>query len=411
MPDDIYTARWRMLALLVAGYVGLTLNWFNIASAFTPISEDLGASFTQLAFLIALFLIGYGVVHIPAGLLATRLGLKRTLVLGIVLQSVGGILSGLAVDYADLAVYRVLAGIGGSIFLSVSVGAVSVWFRNHEINFALGITGGAAFSIGAALGLYGCVALTEVIGWRTMLIVCGVFNLVLAAAAAAWFRTPPDVTGLAGAEITRDGLAKALWDRQLWIYGGAMIGVYGAYITASQLLGEYAIDELGFTGGQGGLLGAVFALAGIPGSLLGGHLADRLKNYRLIMVVPFLAMSAALFLIPIRSAPLLWFLSGLIGFLFLFSFPAWLCVPAEISRVDAEHIGTAVGLMLTLAAVGGFVFPIIFGKVVPAAGYGTGWATLGVLSLLTALIGLFGRPGPTPAPTGKPTGPTETAGL
>ncbi|MEU5397850.1 MFS transporter [Streptomyces sp. NPDC005963] len=407
MSEDTYAARWSMLALLVAGYVGLTLNWFNIASAFTPISEELGASFTQLTFLIALFLIGYGVVHIPAGLLATRLGLKRTLVLGIVLESVGGILSGVAVGYTDLAIYRVVAGIGGSIFLSVSVGAVTVWFRNHEINLALGITGGAAFSVGAALGLYGCVAFTEVAGWRTMLIVCGVLNLVVGAAAALWFRTPPDVAGLAGAEITRDGLSKALWDRQLWIYGGAMIGVYGAYITASQLLGEYAIDELGFSSAQGGLLGAVFALAGIPGSLLGGYLADRLKNYRLIMVVPFLAMSAALCVVPVRSAALLWSLSALIGFLFLFSFPAWLCVPSDVSRVDPEHIGTAVGLMLTLAAVGGFVVPVVFGEVVTAAGYGAGWVTLGAVSVLTALIGLLGRPGPAPAPTAVPARTTE----
>lgn len=49
-----------MLALLVLGYVSLTLNWFNIASAFTPISEDLGVSFEQLAMLIALFVLGYG---------------------------------------------------------------------------------------------------------------------------------------------------------------------------------------------------------------------------------------------------------------------------------------------------------------------------------------------------------------
>ncbi|MFI1016045.1 nitrate/nitrite transporter [Streptomyces sp. NPDC020965] len=409
MSEDIYATRWHMLALLVAGYVGLTLNWFNIASAFTPISEELGTSFTQLAFLIALFLIGYGVVHVPAGLLATRLGLKRTLVLGIVLQSVGGILSGIAVEYTDLAIYRVIAGIGGSIFLSVSVGAVTVWFRHHEINFALGITGGAAFSVGTALGLYGCVALTDAFGWRTMLVSCGVLNLIVAAAAAAWFSTPPGVAGLAGTEITRSGLTKALWDRQLWIYGGAIVGVYGAYITVSQLIGEYAIDELGFSSGQAGALGAVFALAGIPGSLVGGYVTDRLKNYRLVMVVPFLAMSAALFLVPIRSAPLLWFLSALIGFLFLFGFPAWLCVPSNVSRIDAEHIGTAVGVMLTLAAIGGFIGPVVFGKVVPAAGYSAGWVTLGVFSVLTTLIGLLGRPGPAPAPTSIPSRTTGTA--
>ncbi|WP_455359629.1 MFS transporter [Streptomyces sp. SYSU K21746] len=405
---DPYAARWQMLVLLVAGYIGLTLNWFNIASAFAPISTDLGASFSQLAFLIALFLIGYGVVHMPAGILATRFGMKRTLVLGGLMQGVGGALSGLAVGYGDLAVYRVVTGIGASIFLSVSVAAVSVWFRNHEINLAQGITGGAAFSTGVALGLYACAVLTEAVGWRTMLVVCGAFSVALAVANAFWFRTPAGVAKLSGGEITRAGLAKAMGDRQLWIYGCAMVGVYGAYFTASQLIGEYAVSELGFTTGQGGMLGAVLAFAGIPGSLVGGRVADRVNNYRLVIVLPFLTMGAALLLVPLVPAPLLWVVSAVVGFLFLFSFPAWLCIPVVVSRIDPEHVGTAIGLMLSLAAVGGFLVPVAFGRVVPVAGFDAGWVVLGAVSVLTALIGLVGRRGvPAPVPSTVTSAPPQ----
>ncbi|MFE7420290.1 nitrate/nitrite transporter [Rhodococcus sp. NPDC057529] len=389
--SDVYQARWRMLALLALGYVSLTLNWFNIASAFTPISDDLGVTFAQLAMLIALFVLGYGVAHVPGGILAARYGMKRTLVAGMLLQGVGAILSGFAIGFIDLALYRVIAGVGASIVIAVGVGAVSVWFRDREINLALGVTSGAAFSTGVILGLYACIYLTEAAGWRGMLIICGVLNIVLAAAVASWFRTPPGVGGLAGGKISRAGLVQALVDKQLWIYGIAMVGVYGAYFTASQLLGTYAVEQRGFTAGEGGMLGAVFAFAGIPGALIGGKISDLIRNYRVVIVVPLLAMGGLLAAIPVAPDWVLWGVSFAVGFLFCFSFPAWVCVPAAVSKVDPEQVGTAVGVMLTLAAVGGFVVPVVFGYVVPEFGFGVGWTAVAAISLLTGVVGLVGK--------------------
>jgi hypothetical protein len=46
--------------------------------------------------------------------------------------------------------------------------------------------------------------------------------------------------------------------------------------------------------------------------------------------------------------------------------------------------------MLTLAAIGGFFIPIIFGQLVPHTSYGTGWVFLAVVSVAFALVGLKG---------------------
>ena len=47
--------------------------------------------------------------------------------------------------------------------------------------------------------------------------------------------------------------------------------------------------------------------------------------------------------------------------------------------------------MLTLAAVGGFFIPIIFGHLVPHTSFDTGWVFLAVVSFAFALLGLTGR--------------------
>jgi hypothetical protein len=47
--------------------------------------------------------------------------------------------------------------------------------------------------------------------------------------------------------------------------------------------------------------------------------------------------------------------------------------------------------MLSLAAVGGFFIPIIFGHLVPRTSFDTGWVFLAVVSVAFAVVGLAGR--------------------
>ncbi|MFE4194356.1 nitrate/nitrite transporter [Paenarthrobacter sp. NPDC056912] len=392
--QKLFSARWGMLVLLSLGYVSLTLNWFNIAAAFVPISVDLDASFPQLALLISIFVLAYGVAHVPGGILAARIGMKPTLVIGVLMEAVGGALSGIASNYVELALYRAVAGVGASIFIAVSVAAVSVWFQDREINLAMGISAGVAFSAGVAVGLYICGYITAALGWRPMMLICGAFGVLVGALTAVLFHTPKHMTALRGGHISRAGLMKALVDKQLWIYGVAMIGVYGAYFTASQLLSDYAVTTRGFTPEEGGLLGAVLALAGIPGSYIGGWLADKTSNYKIAILLPLVIMTASMGLIPVVPAEGLWIISFVVGFTFLCAFPAWLSVPAALSKVDAEHLGTAVGVMLTLSAVGGFLVPTLFGVIVPGSGYAAGWLFLAVVSLVTVAIGFAGKSRP-----------------
>lgn len=49
------------------------------------------------------------------------------------------------------------------------------------------------------------------------------------------------------------------------------------------------------------------------------------------------------------------------------------------------------GLMLTIAAVGGFAVPAVFGSIVSHSGYSTAWVFLAVITVATALVGIAGR--------------------
>ncbi len=175
------------------------------------------------------------------------------------------------------------------------------------------------------------------------------------------------------------------------MYGIALLGGYGAYFTTSQLFSEYVTTDRHFDPSSGGLLSALILLAGIPGSVLGGYGADRSRNLRMFVVGPLMIVAGLLALIPVVPNAWLWVLGIGIGFFLIFGFAAWLAVPSRVCNIDPEHIGTATGLMLTLAAVGGFFIPIIFGHLVPNTSFNTGWLFLAIVSIAFALVGLVGR--------------------
>jgi predicted MFS family arabinose efflux permease len=59
------------------------------------------------------------------------------------------------------------------------------------------------------------------------------------------------------------------------------------------LFSEYVTLDRHFHPSAGGLLSALIALAGIPGSLLGGYWADRSRNLRMFVVGPLAIVSFA----------------------------------------------------------------------------------------------------------------------
>src|ERR1035438_4617005 len=192
-----------MLAVISLGIIALTLNWFDVATAFPLIGAEFKVGLGSLGYLISLYIVGYGLTHIPGGMLATAIGMKKTLVLGLLVQGLAGVMSGLSYSYAELAFFRVVSGIGGSVFIAVGTAAVVVWFRDKDVTLALGITGGAVFSAGAALALYVWLYVQRATSWHTSLILAGVFELLVMAVTTVAFQVPAGDRTLGGASLDR----------------------------------------------------------------------------------------------------------------------------------------------------------------------------------------------------------------
>ena len=86
--------------------------------------QDLGANEFLVGVVIAGFAIGRLVFDIPAGFIADRLGLSRTMILGLAILFGSSLLAGFASSYWVLLCARVLEGVGSSIYVSAAIAFV-----------------------------------------------------------------------------------------------------------------------------------------------------------------------------------------------------------------------------------------------------------------------------------------------
>ncbi len=385
--------RWWMLLLLSLTLLAMTLNWFDISAAFPQLGQQFHLNISQLSSLIALFILGFAVFHIPAGMLAYRIGVKNTLLLGLLLESLGGIASAFAPNYAWLAVLRFLTGVGGTFIIGMALSLVTSWFRGRELALAMGLVGGVAFTLGEAIALFGWVGLIEATGWSTAIVIGGVIGLIIFVVCLLFLRVPShEVEQLSAGTFQWKAMRRVLGNRDLWLIGLSFFGVYGAGITTAQLLTTYLVQVYHLSIANGGLIAAVYVLMAIPGSILGGFVGDRTKNLRAVFVVPWVVLGLTLALFSFLGFTGVWIMVIVAGACQLVGFSAWTAAPGHYrDRVFPEDVATAEGLLLTVSGLGGFIVPIIFGLIASGSGFTPAFIFGGVVSLVFALIGFMAR--------------------
>jgi EmrB/QacA subfamily drug resistance transporter len=158
---------WTLLAVSVATFM-LLLDITVVNVALPSIREDLGASFTDLQWVVDAYAVTLAALVLTAGSLADRLGRRRVFAAGLAIFSVASLLCALAPDPTLLSLTRALQGVGGAVLFAVSLALVAQEFpAGRQRGTAMGLYGatiGVAVAIGPLLG----GALTDGLGWASI---------------------------------------------------------------------------------------------------------------------------------------------------------------------------------------------------------------------------------------------------
>ena len=381
-------SRWLALAIIFASFIQFTLNWFNVVPTFGSLISEMHLTLPQIGVVIGMFIAGYGVAHIPGGMLAEAFGMRFAMLSGIAVETLGTVISAAAHRYDALLIGRFICGVGGSVYIGSAIGLTTAWFRDHELATANGLITGVAFTVGAALGLYVWTPVVAALGWREALMTGALLGAVTFVALLFLFPVPHDArdsaVGVAGSHLNFAALRRIFGNRNLWILGFSFVGGYGSYFTAAQLMPAYAAQHLQLSRDAAGILGVILMMSGAVGSALGGWLADKMFGVVPTIVGALSIEAVALALVPYLGPVGLQIAGAVIGVAGFVGFVAWIAIPG-LYREDIElsDIPTACGLMLTIVAIGGVVVPALYGMVAASHGYVTAWRMLGALTFGT----------------------------
>jgi EmrB/QacA subfamily drug resistance transporter len=158
---------WTLIAVSVATFM-LLLDITVVNVALPSIREDLGASFTDLQWVIDAYALTLAALVLTAGSLADRLGRRRVFAAGLAIFSLASLLCALAPDATFLNASRALQGVGGAIMFAVSLALVAQEFpAGRERGTAMGIYG-ASIGVAVAIGPLVGGALTDALGWESI---------------------------------------------------------------------------------------------------------------------------------------------------------------------------------------------------------------------------------------------------
>jgi predicted MFS family arabinose efflux permease len=142
---------WALVVTLTAS--GLTLaGAVGPVSLIPTISRTLGASLGGIALAVAIYVVAFATIAVTGGRLGERAGYRPLLIGGLLLFSLGAILSALSPALPLLICGRVLQGLGSGLFYPQTVSALHDLFDEEERPLALGIFAAVMFAA-AALGL------------------------------------------------------------------------------------------------------------------------------------------------------------------------------------------------------------------------------------------------------------------
>ncbi len=280
--------RYYVLIMLMLTFM------FNITDrlVMSILIEDIKAEFllsdTQIGLLAGTaFTAFYLLLGIPAGRLADRTNRKNMVAVALSMWSLMAALCGAAIGFWTLLLARLGVGVGEAGGGPPSVSIITDYFAPHELSRAMGI-----FAVGAVLGpVLGYAAgglIAETYGWRWTFIILGLPGVLLGIILYLTVKEPkrgryfkPDGPQT-GANTQQPFMTtmRSLWKNSVFfrvVLANSFTNIPSfafAIWLAPTLIRNYDVTQ----GEVGVYLGAALFVAGVPGMILGGYLADYLAK-------------------------------------------------------------------------------------------------------------------------------------
>jgi len=351
--------RWIVLVAYMWGAAVSQLLWLNFAPI-TPLVEQLfHVSELEVGLLSLVFPLLYIPISIPAGIITDSKGFRVSVGIGALFMTAFSVLRILSPDFTMLLIFQAGVAIGQPFVMNSISKLAATWFPRNERVLATGL-GSMALFLGMMISLSLTPFLTLSIGFASMLM-CYAAIAVIGALfffAAARAKPPAAVEPEEVSEsFSMQGFRRVIRSRDLALLSAAFFIGVGLFTALATWL-EKVLEPFGISITDAGIIGGVFIVGGIVGSIVIPAFSDKTGRRKPFLVGDLLISSAALTIF-VTGGSFLFLLVGafVLGFFLMSSLPIGLQVSAEL--VGSSMAGTAASLLWLFSQIGSVVFIVL----------------------------------------------------
>ncbi len=259
-----------------------------------PIMYDLELTTFQFSILSStVYLLIYGLMQIPVGLIVDRIGLKKSLLIGGGICAISSIGFALSYGYTTAIFFRFLTGLGSSFGFICLLVSVYEWLPTRHIALLIGVSQFIG-TMGPMIAAGPLETMSEAggIDWRTIFILLGIVGFVIIGLIAAFVENNHSKTGqytiLKHPEPIIDTLKRLFSKPQAWYIALFSSLVYFSIEYLSENEGKIFITAKGFSAMYASYMISLSWLGYAIGCPLMGWLSDffsRRKPYMILAAV------------------------------------------------------------------------------------------------------------------------------
>ena len=394
--------------LVILGGISAALHVAKMPPALPVLQQALGVTLVQAGFLLSLVQLAGMSLGLVVGLAADGLGLKRTMVSGLLVLSLASLLGGWAPEPHALMVLRAVEGLGFLLASMPAPGLIRRLVRPERMNRTLGLWG-AYMPFGTAVALLTGPLFIAWAGWQGWWWLLAAQSLFIAA--WLWIGLPGDspARGHSESQGSGDRLWRTVASPGPWLVA-LSFAVYSAQWLAviGFLPSMYA--QAGLAASQVGAATALAAAVNMIGNIASGRLLHRgwLPERLLLTGFAVMGLSGFLAFAPIWDAAAPQLATGLrYAAVLAFSMVGGL-IPGTLFSLAVRlapgerTVSTTVGWMQQWSSLGQFAGPPLVAWVATYTG-GWQWSWLVTASCAAAGLVLAVLIGRLPRRAGAPT--------
>ena len=371
---DVTGSHKSQAAALIVIFSGVVaaLQIGKLPPALPALSQSLNLSLMQSGFLLSLVQLAGMSLALVVGLSADGLGLRRSMLTGLVVLGVASAMGALAESVTALMAWRAVEGFG---FLWVTLpapGLIRKLVNAQQVRKLLGYWG-AYMPAGTALTLLVGPLWLPALGWQTWWCLFAVLSWAMAL--VLWRVVPPDAETTVPETLASPALALAssgalhvAWPQRLretltapgpWLVALCFAMYSGQWLAVVGFLPSI-YTQAGLSGATLGVLTAFAAAVNMGGNMASGRLLQRGLHPSLLLGMGFMAMALGSFVAFSEwtvSAPWLRYLGVLLFSSFGGLVPGTLFSLSVRLAPHERNVSTTVGWMQQGSAAGQFAGP------------------------------------------------------